>query len=114
MQAHVMKGGVLLCEKKHPYQGEVRSPSTHLVGLVIGHQLVDGRGLGDLKQDGLGLLPALRRPRTHVTQVAGARALALTGAVHAHAGRHALGARVQQAGDVGRVGERPRLFVALL
>lgn len=110
----VIKGGLLLRESKQPRLGEERRLSTHLVGLVVGHQLVDGRGLGDLQQDGLRLLPALRRPRAHVTQVTGARALALTGAVHAHAGRHAFGARVQQAGDVGRVGERPRLLVALL
>lgn len=76
----------------------------NLVGLVVGHQLVDGGGLGDLQQDGLRLLPALRRPGAHVTQVTGAGALALTGAVHADAGCHALGPRVQQAGDVGGVG----------
>lgn len=49
-----------------------------------------------------------------MAEVAGQRALALAAAVHAHPRRHALGTRVQQAGDVGRVGERARLLVTLL
>lgn len=87
---------------------------TNLVGLIVGHQLVDGRGLGDLQQDGLGLLSPLRRPRAHVAEVTGARTLALAGAVHADAGCHALRTRVQQTGDVCRVGQRSGLLVALL
>lgn len=87
---------------------------THLVGLVVGHQFVDGRGLGDLQEHGLRLLPPLGRSGAHVAQVAGARALALAGAFHAHPRRHALGTSVQQTGDVGRVGQGPGLFVPLL
>lgn len=92
----------------------IRWTHTHLVGLVVGHQFVDGRRLGDLQQHRLRLLPPAGRPRAHVAQVAGARALALAGTFHTHAGRHALGSRVQQTGNVCWVGQRPRLFVALL
>lgn len=67
---------------------------THLIGLIVGHQFIDGSSLGDLQQDGLGLLPPLCRPRAHVAEVTGARALALAGAVHADAGCHALCTRV--------------------
>lgn len=87
---------------------------THLVGLIVGHQFIDGCGLGDLQQDRLGLLPPLRCSRAHVTEVAGPRALALAGAVHTDAGSHALCTRVQQTGNVCGVGQRPRLLVALL
>ena len=87
---------------------------THLVGLVVGHQFEDGRSLGDLQQDGFGLLPPLAHPRAHVAEVTGAWALALAVAVHTHAGRHALRTRVQQTGDVRRVGQRPGLLVTLL
>ena len=85
--------------------------SSHLVSLVIGDELVDGRGLGDVEQD---RLSGTCGPRAHVAEVAGQRALALAAAVHAHPRRHALGTRVQQAGNVGRVGERAGLLVALL
>lgn len=87
---------------------------THLIGLVVGHQLVDGRGLCDAQKHRFRLLPPLRCSGAHVAEVAGARALALAAAFHAHAGCHALGARVQQAGDVGWVGQRPGLLVPLL
>lgn len=87
---------------------------THLIGLVVRHQLVDGRGLCDPQEHGFRLLPPLRRSGAHVAEVAGARALALAGAFHADPGRHALGASVQQTGDVCRVGQSPGLFVPLL
>lgn len=85
-----------------------------LIGLIVGHQLVDGCSFGYLQQDGLWLLPALHCSRAHVTEVTGARTLALAGAVHADASCHALCTCVQQTGDVCRVGERSGLLVALL
>lgn len=86
----------------------------HLIGLVIGHQLVDGCGFRDPQEHGFRLLPPLRSSGAHVAEVAGAWALAMAGAFHADPGRHALGTGVQQTGDVGRVGQSPGLFVPLL
>lgn len=86
----------------------------NLVGLIVGHQLVDGCSLGDLQQHRFGLLPSLRYSRTHVAQVAGAGTLTLAGAVHADACSHSLCTCVQETGNVCRVGQRPRLLVTLL
>lgn len=85
----------------------------HLIGLIVGHQLVDGSSLGDFQEDGFGLLPALRRSWAHVAEVAGAGALTLAAAVHSDAGGHTFSACIQQAGYVGRIGESPGLFVSL-
>lgn len=82
-----------------------------LVGLVVGDQLVKRGGLSHLEQDRLGWTP---RPRAHVAEVAGVRALALAAAVHAHPHRHAFGTGVQQAGDVCWVGQGPGRLVTLL
>lgn len=86
----------------------------YLVRLIVGHQFIDRCRLGNLQQDGLGLLPPLCRPWAHVTQVAGAWTLALAGTVHADASRHPLCPCVQETGDVSRVRQRPGLLVALL
>lgn len=93
------------------FQEKNRFP--HLIGLVVGDQLINRSSFGDLQENGLGLLPALCHSRAHVAEVAGAGALALAAAIHPDACRHALGARVQEAGDVSRVGQRPGLLVAL-
>lgn len=93
--------GVLVIRRSHVVKNH---HCTNLVGLIVGHQFIDGCGLGDLQQDRLGLLPPLRRPRAHVAEVTGTGALALAGAVHADAGCHALRTGVQQTGDVCRVG----------
>lgn len=87
---------------------------THLVGFIVGHQFIDGCCLGDLQQDRLRLLASSRSPGAHVAEVAGARTLALAGAVHPDTGCHALGACVQETSDVCRIGQRPGLLVALL
>lgn len=83
----------------------------YLVGVVAVDQIVDWRGFRDVEQH---RLCRTCRPRAHVAEVTGQRALALTAAVHAHPCRHALGTRVQQAGNVCWVSERAWFFVPLL
>lgn len=83
----------------------------YLVGLVAVDQFVDWRGFSDIEQH---RFCRTCRPRAHVAEVAGQRALALAAAVHAHPRRHALGTRVQQAGNVCWVSKRAWLFVPLL
>lgn len=82
--------------------------ASYPLGLVVGHQLIDGGCSGHLQQDWLG---GAVGAGSRVTQGAGRRAPAPALALHADPGCHALGARLGQAGDVLR--ERQHLGVSL-
>lgn len=84
------------------------APAPHPLGLVVGDQLVDGGRLGDLEQDGLSWRVGAGGD---VAEGAGRGAAPTALALHPHAGRHALGARLGEAGDV--LGEGEHLGVPL-
>lgn len=88
-----------------------QSQASYPLGLVVGHQLIDGGGSGHLQQNWLGRGV---RAGCHVTQRAGRGASALALALHADSGRHTLGARLGQARDVLREGQHLGVSFPLL
>lgn len=91
------------CPLHHPQRA-----APHPLGLVVGDQLVEGGCFGDLQQDGLGWHVGARGD---VAEWAGGGAAPAALALHPHTGRHALGARLGEAGDV--LGECQHLGVPL-